>query len=181
MARVNATAGNGNGSTADFVLLPTDIYRMKVIKSVYGENQFGEPDKNGKKPMQIVLTWEVTTLTEEQADAMTEAEQDWDTATVPQYLNPFYGDVRAGGPSKFKAFVDKLQEQGYLEGFDPGDFDSDIFLGIEQRVNIQCYTKTQGDYAGKLGNKVIDVLPLKVAKKRRPAVAAGVVEEELPF
>jgi hypothetical protein len=183
------TQDRKGGSTSDFVLLPSDVYRMKVTKAVVEENRFAEPNKDGTKPQQLVLTWEITTLTEEQQDAATEAGQDWNTAAVWQRLNPYYGPVRDGGVSKFKAFIDSLRDQGYLEGFDPQAFDIDDLLGIEQRVNVEMYLKSQGENAGKPGNKVVSILPLKRGKtngktpaKNQP-VAVGAEEDnsDLPF
>lgn len=183
MARIS-TSGGGNGGGDGFVLLPTDIYRMKVIKSVYADNPFADLNKDGTKPKQITLTWEIAELTQEQADEAEALGEDWDSATVPQYLPPFYGDVKAGGPSKFKALVDSLVKQELIEAFDPDDFDTDCFLGIEQRVSIQRYIKGQGENSGKPGNKIIEVMPLKTtrrpAAKVTPVASAtrrGVVEE----
>ncbi len=171
MAHIKTTGGS-NGGGDGFVLLPTDIYRMKVIKSVYGDNPFADLEKDGTKPKQITLTWEVSELTQDQADEAEALGEDWDTATVPQYIKPFYGDVKAGGPSVFKGLVDSLVAQNLIPEFDPDDFDTDSFLGIEQRVNVQKYTKQQGENSGKPGNKVIDVLPIKAARTRKPVTEA---------
>lgn len=180
MGIINTQARTGGASTSNFVVLPSDVYRMKIIKSVVEENRFADPNKDGSKPLQVVITWEVTTLTEEQLDAMAEAEEDWDTATVWQRINPFYGPVRAGGVSKFQAFIDALVAQGYLAGFDPAAFDPDSLVGIEQRVNVERYIKSQGDNSGQPGNKVVSVLPLKSAKQRREAQRNKPVEVETP-
>ena len=136
MARIDTTPKAGGNGGGDFVLLPTDIYRMKVIKSIYGENPFSEPNKDGTKPMQITLTWEVAELTADQADEAEALGEEWDNATVPQYINPFYGDVKAGGPSRFKALVDSLVAQNLIADFDPADFDPDCFLGVGEHPEV---------------------------------------------
>ena len=184
MTTLDTTARKGGADSKDFVILPSDVYRMKILKTVIEENRFAEPLNDGTKPLQLVITWEITQLSDEQTEGMVEAEEDWDTAQVWQRINPYYGDVRAGGPSKFKAFVDMLCEQGHLKNFDPGAFDIETLVGIEQRVNVEKYIKSQGENVGKPGNKVVSVLPLKRTKngKKEAAVPAGVVEEnDLPF
>lgn len=169
MTPINTTARRGGGDSKDFVVLPSDVYRMKILKAVIEENRFGEPLNDGTKPLQLVLTWEVTTLSEEQADAAADAEEDWSAATAWQRLNPYYGPVRDGGVSKFKAFVDNLRAQGHLQDFDPELFDPETLVGIEQKVTIERYIKSHGDNAGKPGNKVVSVLPLPRAKRAKPA------------
>ena len=187
MAIINTRGQGGGGSSKDFVLLPSDIYRMKVTKATVEENRFADPKPDGSKPLQIVLTWEMTVLTDEQRDASDEAGEDWDTAAVWQRLNPYYGPVRDGGVSKFQAFIDMLREQGYLENFDPDAFDPESLLGIEQRVNVERYYKSMGENAGKPGNKVVNVLALKRPKKAKEAaptrnvpiaVPAGDIDED---
>src|SRR5258707_3901140 len=165
MAVINTRGQGGGGGSKDFVLLPSDIYRMKVTKAVVEENRFADAKNDGSKPLQIVLTWEMTVLTDEQRDAADEAGDAWDTAAVWQRLNPYYGPVRDGGVSKFQAFIDMLREQGYLADFNPDAFDPESLLGIEQRVNVEYYYKSMGENAGKPGNKVVNVLALKRAKK----------------
>lgn len=171
MAVINTRGQSGGGSSKDFVLLPSDIYRMKVTKATVEENRFADPKADGSRPLQIVLTWEVTQLTEEQHDAAEEAGEDWDTAAVWQRLNPYYGPVRDGGVSKFQAFIDMLREQGYLADFDPDAFDPETLMGIEQRVNVELYHKSMGENAGKPGNKVVNVLALKRPRKTAKEIA----------
>jgi len=184
MPTINLNQGKGGSASTDFVVLPSDVYRMKIIKATIEENRFAEPNKDGSKPQQIVLTWEVTSLSEEQAEAMVEVEQDWDSATVWQRFNPYYGPVRDGGVSKFQAFIDSLREQGYLKEFNLELFDPESLIGVEQRVNVERYIKSQGENAGKPGNKVVSVLPLKrpkAAKTTAPKANGIVEEEDLPF
>lgn len=169
MAPINTTAKRGGSSTTDFVVLPSDVYRMKIMKAVVEENRFGDVQADGTRPLQLVLTWEVTTLSEEQADAASEAGETWDEAQVWQRLNPYYGPVRDGGVSKFKSFVDNLIAQGHLSGFDPELFDPESLVGIEQKVTVERYIKSQGDNVGKPGNKVVSVLPLPRKKTKQVA------------
>lgn len=167
MTIINTQARSGGGSDKAFVVLPTDVYRMKITKATIEENRFADPLNDGTKPQQIVITWEMTQLSEDQQDAADEAGEDWSTCAVWQRFNPYYGPVRDGGVSKFKAFIDALREQGYLEDFDPNTFDTDSLLGVEQRVSVEKYKKSQGENAGKPGNKVVSVLPLKRGKAGR--------------
>jgi hypothetical protein len=181
MAIIDTKGKGGGGSGGDFKLLETDVYRAKIMAATLEEDQFADANRDGNKPVKLVLRWEVTQAGEEQ-------EEDCVGCAVWQRFNPFYGTVREGGPSKFMAFIDALREQGYLEGFDPAIFDTDILEGIEQRVSVEKYTKTMGANAGKPGNKIVGVLPLRRAKgvkapKNAPEpVAAGAVEDDgLPF
>jgi hypothetical protein len=127
-----------------------------------------------------MLCWEISRLTAEQA----EAEVD-DTRWVRQWLSLYYGETK-NGPSKLKAFIDGLREQGLLADFDPesGEIDSDWFIGIEQKVALGV----KGNF-----NNVVAVGPLKPAKRapakptapappaRRnaPQLVAQAVEEDL--
>ena len=187
MALINLNERRGKSTSGDMELLETDVYRMKITRAVIEDDQYGEPDKNGLLPVKLVLTWEVSGVTDEQdADCMGLA--------VWQRFNPYYGMVRDGGPSKFKAFLDGLAEQDLLPDFNPANpFDTDMLVGIEQRVNVENYAKTMGPNAGKPGNRVVGTLPLKrkaAAKAAKPeaknvpqVVADGEVDEDadLPF
>jgi hypothetical protein len=140
-------------SSEDRPVLPTDVYRMKILESKMENDTFAKPNKDGSIPQKVALTFEITTLTEEQQELANEAGQDWDTVRVWHRFNPFYGDVKAGGPSKFKEFLDNLVKWGLLslnlEAFDP-----ECLVGIELKCSVAEYTKTMGDNAGKPGNKI---------------------------
>ena len=69
MAVINLNQRKGGSSDKEFILLPSDIYRMKVTKAVVEENRFADVQKDGTRPQQLVLTWEVTQLTDEQKEA----------------------------------------------------------------------------------------------------------------
>lgn len=163
MAVINTQSRKSGNGTGEFILLETDVYRMKIADALLEEDQFAEPLNDGSKPIKLVLRWEVTEAGDDQDEEVV-------GCAVWQRFNPYYGTVREGGPSKFKAFIDALREQGHLKEFDPGAFDTDQLVGIEQRVSVEKYTKTMGANAGKPGNKVVGVLPLKRARK-------GAVEE----
>jgi len=179
MAVVNLQARTGGSQQGEFKLLETDVYRAKIADVTMEEDRFAQPNADGARPMKLVIRWEVTEAGEEQDD-------DCVGQAVWQRFNPYYGTVKEGGPSKFMAFIDALKEQDLLPGFDPGAFDTAMLLNIEQKISVENYIKTMGDNAGKPGNKVLMVMPLKRAKKAKEAkpaaVPAGVVEEEdLPF
>lgn len=171
MATIN-TRPNKPSTDKEFVLLPSDLYRMKIKRATAEENRFADALPDGTRPLQIVLIWEVVSLTPEQEEAAEEAGQEWVGAGVWQYLNPYYGPVRDGGTSKFQQFIDSLREQGHLDDFDPDAFDPESLIGIEQRVNVLLAPKTMGDNAGKPGNKVVAVLPIKRAKAVKPKTKA---------
>lgn len=176
MARMINLKGQNGGNGGDFQLLETDIYKAKIAEAAIEEDRFAEPNKDGSKPTKLLIRWEVTEANEEQDDGVV-------GCAVWQRLNPWYGTTRDGGPSKFKAFLDSLRDQGLLPEFDD-EFDLDMLPGIEQRISVEKYTKTMGNNAGQPGNKVLSVAPLRRAKKAKvvQAVPAGVVEEEdLPF
>ncbi len=176
MAPINTTARRNATTASDFVILPSDVYRMRIAKAVVDENRFGEVQADGTKPLQLVLTWEVTTLTEEQADAAADAAEAWVGAAVWQRLNPYYGPVRDGGVSRFQSFIDNLRAQGFLADFDAAMFDPESLVGIEQKVTVEQYIKSQGDNTGKPGNKVMSVLPIKTARARREEQRKAVEE-----
>jgi hypothetical protein len=157
MAVIN-TQARGKKTDGEFPLLETDVYRMKIARASIEQNQYADDLPDGTKPDQLVLCWEVTQATPDQDEEVV-------GLSVWQRMNPYYGPVRDGGVSKFKQFIDMLRGQGHLEEFDPNAFDTDALLGIEQRVSVEQYIKSQGVNVGKPGNKVTGVLPLRPAKK----------------
>lgn len=160
MASFNAAKGRYADETGAFTVLPSDVYRMKIKKADIQEDQYAEPNEDGSRPDQLVLCWEVSEAAPEQDEAVV-------GLSVWQRMAPWYGEGRRG-PSRFKTFVDNLIAQGILDAsIDVWDMDTDWFVGIEQRVNVEEYTKTMGPNKGQPGNKVVAVLPL-VAKKTTP-------------
>jgi len=158
---LNERSSGGSTMSGERPILPTDIYRMKIIECGIEENKLDAPNKDGSFKKQIVITWEMAALTEEQQEIADERGEDWSEVRVWQRMNPYYGDVKDGGPSKFKAFIDKLRAAGYLPGFDLDAFDTDSLVGAEMRVSVSEYLKTMGPNVGKPGNKVLDVTPLR--------------------
>ena len=163
MTTYDATESNSTGT--QYELLETGIYRMKIVKSTIEENRLDEPRPDGTYSLQHVVTWEVSGLIGDQDDESIIGTQVW------QRINFWYGDTKNGPPSKLKAWVDKIRAQGLVEEFNPSAYDPELFIGVEQRVNVQQYIKTMGKNAGQPGNKVIDVLPLKPVKKAPQAAA----------
>jgi hypothetical protein len=182
---MNLTQRTSSGASQDRAILPTDSYRMRCLESKLEEDTFATPNKDGSIPEKIVLTWEVTALTDEQQEIAGERDEEWDKVRIWHRFNPYYGDVRAGGPSKFKEFLDNLASWGLLS-FDLEAFDPASLEGIELKCSVIAYTKTKGANAGQLGNKIVGFAPVRTGKKAKnvpqPVKAdAGVVEEELPF
>jgi hypothetical protein len=180
MAVINTRERRGNG-TGESIIIPSDVYRMKITSAAIEEDQYAEPYNDGTKPEKLVLCWEVSQVTDEQEDIFLNAK-------VWQRFNPWYGTVKAGGPSNFKAFIDKLVEQGLIT-FDPDNFDTDALVGIEQKCSVEEYTKTMGVNKGQPGNKITQVMPLTRKKTAAPApkpqpvhnVPQPIDEEELAF
>ena len=180
---MNLTERTSTGTSQDRAILPTDSYRMKCLESKLEDDTFATPNKDGSLPKKIALTFEVTTLTEEQQEAASEADEDWDTVRIWHRFNPYYGDVRAGGPSKFKEFLDNLVSWGLIT-LDLENFDPQCLAGIELRCSVLQYTKTMGVNAGQLGNKITGFAPVRAkgVKGRNVPMAAKVekpVEEDL--
>lgn len=176
MTTINLRERTSGGSSEARAILPTDIYRMKIVEAKLEEDTFAQPNRDGTKPLKIAVTWEVSALTEEQQDAAREADEDWGKVRVWQRLNPYYGDVKDGGPSRFKAFIDGLRQQELLSGFNEEAFALESLIGIEQRVSIEYYLKTMGVNAGQPGNKVLSVAPLRKSKPKAAPVAEVAVD-----
>jgi hypothetical protein len=171
------------GSGEDRPILPTDMYRMKIIDSKLEDDTYAKPDKDGVLPVKLALTFEVSTLSEEQQEQADEAGQDWSTVRVWHRFNPYYGDVKAGGPSKFKAFIDDLVKWNLLVIPDMDAFDVETLCGVELRCSVQLYLKTMGENAGKPGNKIVAFAAIRKASKNKnipePATVDG--DSDLPF
>jgi len=178
MTSMNLTQRTSSGNSQERAILPTDSYRMRCIESKLEDDTFAAPNKDGGLPQKIALTFEVTTLTEEQQEIASAVEEDWDTVRIWHRFNPYYGDVRAGGPSKFKEFLDNLVSWGLLT-LDLEAFDPVCLVGIELRCSVLEYTKTMGANAGQPGNKIAGFAPVRAVKKGKnvPQPAAPVVQE----
>lgn len=165
MTTVDLTRSTGGGSAGgERPVLPADNYRMKIIDVAWRENTLEKPLADGTYPLNLSITWEVSGLTEDQQDAMEEAGEEWMGVRVWQDHNPWYGDVKAGGPSKFKAFLNKLVDAGHLPGFNPNDFDTGQLLNIEMKCLLKVHIRTMGANVGKPINKVVDISPLRSPK-----------------
>lgn len=188
------TSGNSTGEARP--VLPTDIYRMKCIEAKMQDNTFEKPNKDGTMPQQIVLTFEMAQLTDDQQEAMEEADEDWSAVRIWHRFAPYYGDVKAGGPSKLKEFLDNLVAWGLIPTLDmETGFDLETLTTVELKCSVLQYAKTMGENAGKPGNKITGFAAVRAAKKGKnipvpltsaeeiqpAAVAAGVEEEDLPF
>jgi hypothetical protein len=150
------------GGSGEWTPLPTDTYVMKIAEAAIEDDKFAQPDRDGRQPQKLVLTWEISKLSPEQQEAgIALGEKVW------QRINPYFGTVKDGGPSKFMAFVQSLVEQKLLPA---GDFTVGDFIGITQRVLVEEYTKTMGANVGKPGNRVASVAPLTVQRRQRPMV-----------
>lgn len=164
MTKLDLTQGHGGSSAGERPVLPADNYRMRIVDAVMRENKLEKPYADGSYPLNISLTWEVTALTEEQHDVAEERGEEWIGVRVWQDLNPYYGDVKDGGPSKFKAFVDKIRGAGHLPAFDPKDFDIGELIGIEMKCLLKEHIRTMGANVGKPINKVVDVSALRAPR-----------------
>lgn len=180
--------GGGNGTGEARPILPTDTYRMKCLESKMEDDTFAKPNADGSMPQKVALTFEVSILTDEQQELAEERDEDWSTVRIWHRFNPYYGDVRAGGPSKFKEFLDNLVSWGLIPALNLEAFDPGVMQGIELRCSVLQYTKTMGENAGKPGNKIAGFAPVKAGKKTKNAPQAvedvrpaATEEEDLPF
>jgi hypothetical protein len=185
--------GGGTGNGEARVILPSDSYRMKCLESKLEDDTFAKPNPDGSFPQKIALTFEMAQLTDEQQEIAEERDEDWTTVRIWHRFNPFYGDVRAGGPSKFKEFLDNLVSWGCIPALNLEAFDPSIIQGVELKCSVVQYTKTMGENAGKPGNKITGFASVRNGRKKntptplndpseiKPAATGGVVEEPLPF
>jgi hypothetical protein len=176
MATVDTTKPQ-ESQAQQYDVLPTDVYVMKIADAKREEDTFNS-NKDGSHPIKLVITWEVDRLTEEQDESEVAV-----GTRVYQRMAPWYGITKDGAPSKYKAFVDGLLQQGLIE---PVFDDEADLVGLVQRVSIEQYTKTMGANAGQPGNRVVSVMPLKRGKKaptppRQPAAAVLDDDSDLPF
>lgn len=193
MTTLNLTQRSGGSGTGEArPVLPTDTYRMKCIEAKLEDDTFAKPNQDGSMPQKVALTFEMGQLTDEQQEIAEERDEDWSAVRVWHRFNPYYGDVRAGGPSKFKEFLDNLVSWGLLPALNLEAFDPGIMAGVELKCSVVQYTKTMGENAGKPGNKITGFAPVRAAKKGKNTptpvtaeeikpVAAAVEEEDLPF
>jgi hypothetical protein len=194
MATLNLNQRSGGTSTGEAKpVLPTDTYRMKCIESKMEDDTFAKVNADGTFPQKIALTFEVTVLTDEQQEAAEEAGEEWGEVRVWHRFNPYYGDVRAGGPSKFKEFLDNLVAWGLIGSLNLDAFEVESLAGIELRCSVLNYKKTMGENVGKPGNKITGFAPVRTkggkAARNVPqpvdvsavVPAALVNDEDLPF
>lgn len=169
MATLNLNQRTGSTSTGEArPVLPTDTYRMKCIESKMEDDTFAKPLPDGTLPQKIALTFEVTVLTDEQQEAADEAGEEWGEVRVWHRFNPYYGDVRAGGPSKFKEFLDNLVAWGAIGTLNLDAFEVESLAGIELRCSVLNYKKTMGENVGKPGNKITGFAPVRTKGAKAP-------------
>lgn len=174
---------SGGAASGDRPILPSDIYRMKIVDAQIEDNTLDKPNRDGSFKKQLAITWEVSALTDEQEAEAEERSEKWIGVRVWQRIGLYYGDVRDGGPSKLKAFIDKFRAAGHLPNFDLDAFDIDELVDVEMRVTIQEYIKTMGVNAGQPGNKVTDVSALRtrgaLKTKNKPVPVSEEEEKDL--
>lgn len=183
---------NGGAASGPRPILPSETYRMRIIEAVVQEDNFGKPDKDGKRPEQVVLTFEMSVLTDEQQDIAEEKGEDWSTVRIWHRFAFFYGTVKAGGPSKLKEFLDNLVTWGLIPALDLEAFELTSLVGVELKCIVAEYKKTMGENVGQPGNKITGFAAVRTrgAKARNVptpvdvsdvAPAASVSDEDLPF
>lgn len=185
---VNLTSRTGGGMSGTRAVLPTDSYRMRIIEAKMEDDTFSKPDRDGVLPQKLALTFEITSLTDEQEEIAHEREEEWDKVRIWHRFNPYYGTVREGGPSKFKEFLDNLCSWGALPSLNLEAFEVESLVGIELKCSVIAYLKTMGANIGQPGNKITGFAAVRAPKKGKNvpqpvenAPAGGVTEEELPF
>jgi len=155
-----------SGGSEERPILPNDNYRMKIIDSKIEPDQF-DKEKDGTPRDKLVLTFEMADLTPQQQKAAKKAGQDWSEIRLWFRLNPFYDVVKAGGPSKFKEFLDNLIAWNVVQ-IDLTAFDPACLIGVELMCMVVKYTKTMGDNAGKPGNKIVSFAPIEAEDDADP-------------
>lgn len=166
--KIDTTKSQRARGNESFELLPTGMYRVEIKRSSVEPNTFAEQLPDGTYPDQLVLLFEVYEATEDQDEGVV-------GLAVWARMEPWYG-VGKRGPSKFKALIDALVEQGF--GYDAEDFDTDDLIGLRLRAMVEEYTKTMGANQGQPGNRVTAYAPLKPRKpvKAAPAAPAAAVK-----
>lgn len=191
---MDLTKRTGGGTSEARAILPTDTYRMKCLEAKLEDDTFAKPGPDGALPQKVALTFEMSILTDEQQEIAEERDEDWSTVRIWHRFNPYYGDVRAGGPSKFKEFLDNLVSWGLLPSLNLEAFDPGIIQGVELKCSVVQYTKTMGENAGKPGNKIAAFAAVRNGKKvarnvPQPVTSAEEIKpaatemetEDLPF
>jgi hypothetical protein len=170
MAVINTRQGGRADKT--YSLLETDVYRMVIKKAEIEADQYAEPDEQGNYPDKLVLTWEVYEATDEQDPGVV-------GLSVWQRMPPWYGTGKRG-PSAFKTLVDSLVEQEVIADFDPDNFDTDLLVGVKQRVNVEKYKKTMGPNTGQDGNRIVGK-PMPISRRKPAApLAQGARRRNVP-
>jgi len=189
---MNLTQRTGGGMAGERAILPTDSYRMRIIEAKMEDDTFSKPDRDGVLPQKLALTFEVTSLTDEQEEIATERGEEWDKVRIWHRFNPYYGTVREGGPSRFKEFLDNLNTWGLLPNLNLEAFEVESLVGIELKCSVIAYLKTMGANIGQPGNKITGFAAVRAPKKGKnvpePVNVAATVpaatdmdEEALPF
>jgi hypothetical protein len=189
MAPLNLMARTGGGGMSGArAILPTDSYRMRCIEAKMEDDTFSKPAADGSLPQKLALTFEVTTLTDEQEEIAAERDEEWDKVRIWHRFNPYYGTVREGGPSKFKEFLDNLVSWGVIPTLNLEAFEVESLAGIELKCSVIEYLKTMGVNQGQPGNKITGFAAVRNGKGKKnvpqpveAAAPAGVEEEALPF
>lgn len=179
MAVMNLTQRTGgSGMSGTRAILPTDSYRMRIIEAKMEDDTFSKPDRDGTLPQKLALTFEVTSLTDEQEEIAAEREEEWDKVRIWHRFNPYYGTVREGGPSKFKEFLDNLVTWGALPTLNLEAFEVESLTGIELKCSVVEYLKTMGVNQGQPGNKITGFAAVRAPKKGRNVPQPVKVVEE---
>lgn len=154
MPTIDTTKPQESDTSTSYAPLETDAYLMKITSAQIAPSMY--EDDRGQKPLEVTVVFELLDeLTHPDAGMKYKDRQFW-------RMKYFYGDLRSGGPSKFKAFIDGLLAEGkisnevYIAGETDDPKQGDL-IGIQRRVMIEKYTITQGKNAGQLGNKVLAV------------------------
>lgn len=173
---LNQRSGGGASSGTARPIIPSDTYRMRCIEADVQEDNFAKPDRDGHRPEQVVLTFEMSVLTDEQQEIADERGEEWDTVRVWHRFAFFYGDVKAGGPSKFKEFLDNLVTWSLISTINLEAFELTSLVGIELKCVVTEYKKTMGDNAGKPGNKITGFAPVRVKGAKAPKNTPQIVD-----
>ncbi len=154
-------------NTSEYVPLESDTYRVKCVGARVAPSKFAD-DTTGEYREELTLVWELVEPVTH-PDEPTKKYSD----RLYQHMSTFWGNTKAGTPSKYTAFFQQLaaenllKDECWIAGAGEADNQGDL-INLERRVLVQKYQKTMGPNAGQWGNKIVDVLPLKRPTEARP-------------
>lgn len=156
MPTFDSTQAPETSAETEWVPVPTDKYRLRIIKAWIGKSKRFFDEKTGEPNEELTLVFElINKLTHPQApDKQYRDRLYWSMAPVRSV------NKTTGVPSKFKALTDELIAAGMIPPqFEVVDREEKAetghLVGLELDVFVDCYAKSDG----KLTNRVLRAMP----------------------